>query len=469
MFNSDLLDIKSSKTFVSVLITLSVVIFSVVFIMNNYHNLVKVPFTNKFLIPIVALLFFLTLIINGVLFYFIMVKFDIKLQFKELLSLAILNYFGNLITFFKGGSGLRAVYLKTKYKFNYSLSIFVFLFSTLIILFTTFFMFVISIIMLYLKTSNHYFLLLSVYALILAAILFSLVLLFKLFSVYLKKFKIVQYLNSRLVGIKFGWEIVRSDKQIIFIISSLTMVNVLVFTFITSLEYKIISVNISFLQSLFLSSASIFTILTNVTPGAIGIREAVFISTSNVIGISNSSSLFIAVLDRIIQFSILVVFFPIAFYSLFKESRYKGVKEGKLIHRYMALFSKTNVIRICFIFIFLIFIALFFIPPQTLVVDDFESGSLSTWGKSGFETINSTISFLEPRGNVAKITIFTGSTQYTYGSFQKDVNQDWSSFKQGDIVFWIKFSDYYEDIEAISLSFGEKVSGGNQKNKLNYE
>ena len=45
---------------------------------------------------------------------------------------------------------------------------------------------------------------------------------------------------------------------------------------------------------------------------------------------------------------------------------------------------------------------------------------------------------------------------------------DFSGFKKGKIIYMIRFSDYYDKIDRVALSFGDVVSGGNQTNKANY-
>lgn len=110
------------------------------------------------------------------------------------------------------------------------------------------------------------------------------------------------------------------------------------------------------------------------------------------------------------------------------------------------------------------------LPKETLIVDDFEEGNISDWNETGFGTISYNATFMESRGNTANIAIQTNrsSILYRYGSFQKEINQNWEDFEDGKISYWIKFSDYYGNISRVALSFGEVVSGGNQTNKANY-
>lgn len=107
------------------------------------------------------------------------------------------------------------------------------------------------------------------------------------------------------------------------------------------------------------------------------------------------------------------------------------------------------------------------VPKENFVVDDFEDADVSDWNETGFETTSYNAT-LEPRGYVANVIIKTGQTEYKYGSFQKSLSQNWEEFKNGKISFWIKFSDHYDDINRVVLSFGDVVSGGEQKNKANY-
>ena len=83
----------------------------------DFKNISSVSFSYTLIIGLVSAL---SLIVNGLFLKALTIDFGIDLNFAEYFSLSIVTSFGNIFLPMKGGAGFRAVYLKSRYNFDYS-------------------------------------------------------------------------------------------------------------------------------------------------------------------------------------------------------------------------------------------------------------------------------------------------------------------------------------------------------------
>lgn len=245
---------------------------------------------------------------NGLFTKFTLKTFNKNISIGETNLLSLLSSLGNFFGPILGGASIRAIYLKKKHNFLYSNFI-----STLYGYFAISFL------------SNTFIglLLLIIYIgnnpedknavtilLVLAVIFLGSLLLIVTPTNYTSRFlKRQSFLPARLVKIlnnfTAGWDKVRKDRKLL---GKLVLLNFVTF-FIAVVEAYILYrlfVHEFTLSSVFLYTLiGSLTVLINFTPGAVGIKEAVYLFSTSVIAISPEQVLQMAAVDRSATFMLL--------------------------------------------------------------------------------------------------------------------------------------------------------------------
>jgi len=264
-----------------------------------------------FLVPI-FLLTTLFLINNGLVLKYFLEPFNIKLKFKEWLGLSVINTMGNYLTPFRGGTAAKAFYLKTRYRFSYSyflgtlagMTIIAFLINSFVGLLTTILLYYI-----------YGFFNILIFAIFLFVFLFLLGIVF--FSPTVKETK-CPFVN-KLINVINGWHLIKSNRKIIAITSLISLINVAIMLFTIFLEFRVFGISISLLSALFLSIMSTLSLFVSITPGALGIKEAIVAFTAVVINVPISQALTISFLDRVISLMIILILGPVFSYVLMNQ------------------------------------------------------------------------------------------------------------------------------------------------------
>lgn len=283
-----------------------------IFFANNkedFAGLLEIPILT--LVAISALK--LIVIFNAGLFIkVVLTPFEKKIGLIESYYLALLSTIGNYFLPLRGGAGIRAVYLKKKFNLTYShflstLSgnyVLVFLINSFIAL----------ILLGIIHTTK------SVYSIplyLLFGAIFLITLSLSIINVPEKLLTIrtkIPLLNTLLEifsNIVKGWQFITKHKTTILMLALLTLFNFSITASLSFLEYNAIGVSLSFVNLLLYSSLAVASLLISITPGSLGIREAIFIFFSTIIGVTNSEILQVAIIDRGMTFSLLFLLYII--------------------------------------------------------------------------------------------------------------------------------------------------------------
>lgn len=233
---------------------------------------------------------FLFLSLNGVLLYIIALKFGTKLKTQEWLGLAYTTSLFNYITPLSGGMIIRATYLKIKHEIPYA-QFAAWLAATYFVIF--FVTGAISALLSIRLTAVIY------YAWILVALfLLMLVVIIVILSIPTFRFptsnRFFQMGNTALNG----WESIKSDKALL---ARLTLFTFLLF-FSNGvsfwLAYRSLDIPISLDAALIVSLANIYSAVISLTPGNIGLQEAMVSILSELTGAGIEESLLSILLVR---------------------------------------------------------------------------------------------------------------------------------------------------------------------------
>jgi uncharacterized membrane protein YbhN (UPF0104 family) len=228
--------------------------------------------------------------INGLFFKLFAAKLNVHLNWREWVGLPFITTMGNYLTPLSGGMLARAAYLKNRHALSYTH------FTTLLaakylITFWVSVLVGLGVMPFLWQQANAPWLLL----LFLAVCGFSLsVILMAPVPRFTSTKRPFRLLNQALVG----WLTVKSDRPLMWQLIWLTMVSLFLNTAAFWFSYRTLQIPVSWGTAVMVSLATIFSTLTNITPGNFGIREAFIIFISEIVGASAGEGLLVALLIR---------------------------------------------------------------------------------------------------------------------------------------------------------------------------
>ncbi|MBN2016436.1 flippase-like domain-containing protein [Candidatus Dojkabacteria bacterium] len=287
--------IRSKK--ITLVLFIIILLGLVFYIYINYSEFSKLTIKNPILLIPLSCSIILFLAINGLVNYYLLKIFNVKLAFKEWFGLSVINTMGNYLFPFRGGTISNAVYLKGKHQFPYSSFISI-LSATYILVF-----WVISIVgtisLLIIKFMYNVFSIPLTVVFIFSFIFLTVII---AFSPTIKETP-YKTLNT-FIKIINDWKGISSHKRTLLIVASITFVNILLTTFNTYLEFQILGKEVSFIKLVLLSVFSSFSLFISITPGNIGIREAFSAYSGNVVGLLPAEVITVSIIDRAVTFAL---------------------------------------------------------------------------------------------------------------------------------------------------------------------
>ncbi len=283
---------------------------------SDFKGLAIVGLSNIWLVLLVALIVLITFYLNGFLLDTLMRPFGFKLGFRESFGLAIITNFYNTITPFRGGMAARAVYLKKKYKFPYinflatlsAIYIIIFLIGSLLGL--------ISIIFIW---KNYSIFSPIIFILFLAVFLF-------LMSIIIFSPKLPEQKNkwlNRFIKVINGWHLIKNNKKIVFATAIVSLIQLILATTTLLINYSIFGIHLSFFAALFIASINSLAILIAITPGNLGIGDAINVFSASIVGVGLTNAIAATILGRAISIIVISILGPIYSYQLMKEVKKK--------------------------------------------------------------------------------------------------------------------------------------------------
>lgn len=288
------------------LLALLFLLFLIAYALTNkeaFKPLTEIPLI---LVVLIGLLKVVVIFINGLYTKITLDAFDKPISHKESSYIALLSSLGNYFGPILGGMGVRATYLKTKHGF--ALTHFVgTLYGYYLISFFT--VSIIGLVGLWLVYSQN-----DVYSITVFAA-FSIVTLSTgaLFFIKIpktnkyKKYKFANITYKRLKQLSEGWEVLAQNSSLLFRLLILGFCTIIIAIITAYLEFIALDLPITFGGLLLYATLGAFSILVSFTPGAIGIRESIYIFSSDILNLSNAQILQLAAIDRGVALLILVL------------------------------------------------------------------------------------------------------------------------------------------------------------------
>lgn len=301
----------STKKLLSIATLLIILTLFIYYISKNLSDFKSIKLVNPLYILISIILFIISYYLIGVVTKVLLEPFKIPMSGMEAFKLSIVTGFYNLITPFRGGMAVRAIYLKKKHKFSYTNFLATLAASYILIFLVASALGILSIALIHQTTGLFSWQLLIVFTAIFLPLLFIIV-----FSPKFPQAKNI-WLN-RIVGIANGWHLIKNNNKVIYATTIRTFIQLILGAFSTYYLFRVFGIQTPFLSCLFLSSIGNISLLVGITPANLGVQEAIQVFSGITVGITPAQTLAAAILGRIISFLVLGILGPIFSYQLMK-------------------------------------------------------------------------------------------------------------------------------------------------------
>ena len=297
------LSVKSILSFGIILVFLTVTAYYVYDNYKEFKNILNVPWAN---LAMLYLLFAALLYLTAMYTRYTTSAFGLRLSAADCLMLSAATSSANYLMFFRGGAGVRALYLKSKHSFAYTDFV-----STLSAMYLL-----------------HFFIsgamgLAGLSLLIWRGLPFDwpFAIFFAASSIFsalilLCHFRITpsdRFPLREIARVVNGWSILRNDPSLMLRLLINTLLNYLVFLLQTKVAFSTYGVDLGWGASLFYTSGRIPVSFANITPGAIGILEGFSVYMGHALRYTPAEALQVQALIRIVSISTLLVAGPWAF------------------------------------------------------------------------------------------------------------------------------------------------------------
>lgn len=289
--------------------------------LSDFSNLSEISLHYVFLIGLAG---FLVLAVNGLFLKALTIDFGIDLSFPEHFSISVLTSFGNVFLPMKGGAGFRAVYLKSKYDFDYSYFLSSLAGNYLVVFHVNSLAALAGMAIFFFRTGAFSYPVVCVFLAVAAASFWAIF--FPPASIGWIPFR---WPRERINQVLSGWNAIRRSGRTVRSLFALTLLNVFLCSAATWFEFAAFGARdasgnaVGFLQSVIFTMIGALSLFVSITPSALGIRESLLMFSSEFLGISPSQALAVALLDRSVNFFVLAVFFGFASMYIRKAMRRK--------------------------------------------------------------------------------------------------------------------------------------------------
>lgn len=265
---------------------------------------------------------------------------SITINTGELFAIAVMASIGNYILPFRGGLGLRAMYLKRKHNFPYSYFMSGMTGIYLVFFLTNSLIGLLSLVLLYFYRGVVSPPLYLIFCFVLLLVFLPFLASFKEFA-FTRKIEtlkscpllsslknqagwlaaLIHKLPEFLDRARTGWLQVARDHVLIFQLVILTAINSVANIILLYCGFLSSSVRPDILELLMISSLLSVSGLVNITPAGLGVQEAAIVFSSNVLGISMAQALMASLFVRFVSIALAVTLAPfLGRYFLTKES-----------------------------------------------------------------------------------------------------------------------------------------------------
>ncbi|USN96598.1 MAG: flippase-like domain-containing protein [Candidatus Nomurabacteria bacterium] len=288
-----------------------VAVFILYFVLNA-KSFEPVLHVNPIYLLFISICSILGIVSNGIFTKIVLKSFDRDISTRESIFVSLIAAVGNFFAPAGSGLGFRAVYLKKKHKLPYSDYVTILSGNYVMVFIIVSLMGIVALALLGGGVGRE-----ESVAKATLWLVFTLLFLLSTPLLFIRKQNTIKTIKTNnsimqkiivIAGrISNGWIKITSDRSLVVKLLVLIVINTSVSTI--SLALIMIALQFSFtVPALFLFSAlGSLTTFINITPANLGVKEAVYIASSSVLGFTTGQILSIALVDRATQFFVLAV------------------------------------------------------------------------------------------------------------------------------------------------------------------
>jgi len=310
--------IKGLTTFksksISLIILISLVIWAAVYVKNHTDEFGIISGISFEYLGILLFLSLLDIFSVGLFTKVITESFGIRLRSREWFGLSVVTSGANYLLPFKGGAGLRGIYLKEYHDFPYTYFLTALVATSIVILFVNSGIGIAGMCLTYL----YY----GIFNWVVFATLGALFLLFLAIIAFSPKLPhFGSNFLSRITNAINTWHEMKKTTPVVFKLGLIALLHAFFNILIISFAFSSFSLKVSLTQAMVISSLSILSIFIGITPGSLGINEAVIVFSSRLFQITTPEGLLVATLRRIVMLFWVFTLGPIFSYILIGRRR----------------------------------------------------------------------------------------------------------------------------------------------------
>lgn len=291
--------------FSRIFLTAAVLIIFVIYFVLNIKQFQLLLHIDPLFLVLIALVDVFAIFVNGLFTKFILRPFDRYISMKESFYVSLISTVGNFFAPAGAGLGFRAVYLKKKHDLSYGKYVSILSGNYILVFLVNSFVALLALYLLRAHSDDQYATLVIIFAVILVA---SLVMTF----VRTPPIKVERLKNHKLKSVvrsfsavMQGWNHIISHKRLLAQLIILTFVGLLINIVNNFLIIHTLNLHITLAPLLLLSVLGSLSLFINITPANLGVKEAIYLFSSSVIGFSTPQILSIALVDRVVVFGVL--------------------------------------------------------------------------------------------------------------------------------------------------------------------
>lgn len=296
-----------TQRFLRILTTLIILAVFAVYFFTNSAKFRPLLSVEPVPLLIIALADIAIIFVNGLFTKFILQPFKKHIPLLESFYVSLISTVGNFFAPVGAGFGFRAVYLKRKFNLPYSQYISTLSGNYIIVFLVNSFFGLLSLFLLRARHDSQYGVLVAVFGGI-----FMVSLTLSLIQIPFRtaegvRYKFLRSLVRNLVRVTEGWNYIVSRRRLMARLVGLTIINLLLTMLITWLIIHALHFNIALAPLVLFSVLGSLSLFINITPANLGVKEAIYLFSSHVLGFSVSQILSIALIDRGVMFVILLL------------------------------------------------------------------------------------------------------------------------------------------------------------------
>jgi len=287
---------------------------SVLVLIQLREQLADVKIINPYYLLLAILLIAAFMVVNGLITKRLLKCFGLDLEVRESIALSILNTLGNMITPFRGGMVSNAIYLKDRYKLDYS-NFVAMLSATYVVVFWLNSL-IGLIVCIYIKFAIGIFSWPIFAIFLLGTVILTIVM---LFSPKINETRIP--IVNKIVYVVNKWNLINKDKNLIMTLLLFSLLNTTLIVFINYFEFLAIGIYVSFEKLVFLSVFSIYSLFLSITPATLGVKEAFAVYSGLIVNISAPNVIVVSLVDRFLIVIVVLIFsFPASYLLMNKRN-----------------------------------------------------------------------------------------------------------------------------------------------------